>query len=186
MSFYGVEEATKREDLDAIVDVIWAAMDGTDPSHQIFYPVFGGSDADRQTAIQTSKERMWQEHVGDPSSTWIAVRDNASGIVLGGCQWRVYTQNPFPNGTPEIEASWWPEGEGRAFASEVVKQCYTLRTLWMARPHVGRSTSSTPYLSRFAEPYSGFNASLNRSKPHVCTSRVSTPWNWKFPDGLGT
>ena len=141
MSFYTVEEATKREDLDAIVDVIWAAMDGFDPSHQVFYPVFGETDTDRRTAIQTSKERMWQEYEGEPPNTWIAVRDNISGTVLGACQWRIYTQNPFPNGTPEIEAVWWPEGEGRAFASEVVRQCYTPMTVWMTRPHVGMFTN---------------------------------------------
>lgn len=36
MSQYKIEEVTRREDLDGIVDVIWAAMDGVNPSHRIF------------------------------------------------------------------------------------------------------------------------------------------------------
>ena len=138
MSQYSVEEVSRRKDLDSIVDVIWAAMDGFDPSHQIFFPVLGTKPIDRDTAIQSSKDRTWEDHKGDPSSHWIFVREKASGLILGGCQWRIYTKNPFPNGTPHIEATWWPEGEGRRFATEVVRQCYTPRTKWMAYPHVGK------------------------------------------------
>ncbi len=138
MSQYMVEEITRREDLDSIVDVIWAAMDGFDPSHQIFFPTLGDGPADREAAVQSSKDRTWEDHNSDPSSHWIFVRDQASGDILGGCQWRIYPENPFPNGTPHIEAVWWPEGEGRRFASEVVRQCYTPRTKWMAYPHVGK------------------------------------------------
>ena len=138
MSQYIVEEVTRREDLDGIVDVIWAAMDGFDPSHQIFFPILGDGLADREAAVQSSKNCTWEDHKSDQSSHWIFVRDEASRDILGGCQWRIYTENPFPNGTPHIEAVWWPEGEGRRFASEVVRQCYTPRTQWMAYPHVGK------------------------------------------------
>lgn len=138
MSQYTVEEVARREDLDSIVNVIWAAMDGVDPSHKVFFPVLGPEPADREVAVQSSKDRLWDDHKGDPSSHWIFVRNRSSGDVLGGCQWRIYTDNPFPNGMPKIEALWWPEGEGRRFASEVVRQCYTPRTRWMAQPHVGK------------------------------------------------
>ena len=144
MSQYIMEEVTKREDLDSIVNVIWAAMDGFDPLHQIFFPVLGDGPADREAAVQSSKDRTWEDHRSDPSSHWILVRDKASGDILGGCQWRIYTENAFPNGTPHIEAVWWPEGEGRCFASEVVRQCYTPRTKWMAYPHVGKLIWAPP------------------------------------------
>ena len=137
MSQYVLEEVTRREDLDGIVDVIWGAMDGFDPSHQIFFPILGDGPADREAAVLKSKDRTWEDHRSDPSSHWLFVRDKASKTILGGCQWRIYTENPFPNGTPHIEAIWWPEGEGRCFASEVVRHCYTPRTKWMACPHVG-------------------------------------------------
>ena len=140
MSQYSIEEVNSRNQLDSIVDVIWAAMDGVDPSHQIFYPVFGSRSTDRDSAVQSSKDRMWHDHENDPSSHWIFAMDNTSGEILGGCQWRIYTENPFPNGTPHIEAVWWPEGDGRAFATEVVRQCYTPRTKWMAYPHAGKLT----------------------------------------------
>lgn len=120
MSPHTVEVVIKREELDSIVDVIWAAMDRVDLSHQIFSPVFGLEPADREAAIQSSKDRTWDEHKSDPSSHWIFVRNKSSGHILGGCQWRIDTENPFPHGTPTIEALWWPE-DGRRFATEVVK-----------------------------------------------------------------
>ena len=138
MSRYNVEEVCRREDLDSIVNVIWAAMDGFDSSHQIFFPILGHGPECREAAIQSSKDRIWEDHNSDPSSHWISVRDKATGAIVAGCQWRIYTENPFPNGTPHIEAVWWPEGEGRCFASEVIRQCYTPRTKWMAYPHVGK------------------------------------------------
>ena len=144
MSQYVIEEVTRRKDLDSIVDVIWGAMDGFDPSHQIFFPILGDGPADREAAVLASKDRTWEDHRSDPSSHWIFVRDKASETIIGGCQWRIYTENPFPNGTPHIEAAWWPEGEGRCFASEVVRQCYTPRTKWMACPHVGKRICDLP------------------------------------------
>ena len=53
MSQYTVEEVTRLEDLDSIVNVIWAAMDGVDASHQIFFPVFAPKPADREAAPKT-------------------------------------------------------------------------------------------------------------------------------------
>lgn len=144
-----VDEVRQREELDSIIDVIWSAMDGVDPSHQIFFPVFGDSPADREEAVQRSKTRMWEEHKNDPASHWIFVRDSSSNDILGGCQWRIYTANPFPPGEKaHVEAVWWPDGEGRTFASEVVRQCYMPRTKWMARPHVGMPAHSRRRLDR--------------------------------------
>lgn len=138
MTQYTVEEVARREDLDGIVDVIWTAMDGVNPSHNIFFPVLGSRLADREAAIQSSKDRIWEDHKKSPSSHWILARDDISEDILGGCQWRIYAENPFPNGAPRIEAEWWPEGERRRFASEVITQCYMPRAKWMACAHVGK------------------------------------------------
>ena len=86
MSQYTVAKVTTREDLDSIVNVIWAVMDGVDPSYKVFFPVFGSQPADRETAIEASKERTWEDHNSDPSSHWIFVRQRTSGNILGGCQ----------------------------------------------------------------------------------------------------
>ena len=79
-------------------------MDGFDPSHQMFFPILGDGPAHREAAIQSSKDRIWEDHESDPSSHWIFVRDQSSGHTLGSYQWRIYTENPFPDGTPTIEA----------------------------------------------------------------------------------
>ena len=179
MSQYTVEEVTTREYLDSIANVIWAAMDGVDPSHKVFFPVFGSQPADRETAIEASKERTWEDHNSDPSSHWIFVRQRTSGNILGGCQWRIYTENPFPNGTPEIKAVWWPEGEGRHFATEVVRQCYTPRTRWMPRPHVGKYVSNSKRVKRRT------SGDIARLEPDVCPSPVPTIRYWTSTDGMG-
>jgi hypothetical protein len=135
---YTIHEAHTRQELDEIIEVMWRTMGGTDPSHPIFFPTFADTPEAKSTAITESKDRIWKQHNTDSASHWIYVREAQTGGVVGGCQWRIYDENPFAKGAPKITAVWWPEGTvGRKFASEVVNQCYTPRTRWMARPHAG-------------------------------------------------
>ncbi|KAF2651827.1 hypothetical protein K491DRAFT_606176 [Lophiostoma macrostomum CBS 122681] len=138
MSFETKEVRTKSE-LDAIVDVIWAAME-PEPSHASFFPIVGSRELARERAIEESKSRLWHGHEMDSSSHWIYVTELEDGkqSVVGGCQWRIYDTNPFPDPDARINATWWPEGStGRAFASEVASQCHQPRKAWMACPHAG-------------------------------------------------
>lgn len=131
-----------KAEFDEITDVMWHTMDGVDPPHPIFFPTFGDGPDAKATAIAESKERIWNQHKNNPASHWIYVREESTGRVVAGCQWRIYDDNPFEEGPPTITAIWWPEGSvGRKFATEVVNQCYTPRTLWMARPHLGMHQS---------------------------------------------
>ncbi|KAI9698071.1 MAG: hypothetical protein M1820_007579 [Bogoriella megaspora] len=132
MASFTVEEVSTREQLDGIADCIWAVMD-SDSVHKVFYPVL----YDRETALRECKEHLWAAHVDSAVSQWIFVRDPAVKPlrVLGACQWRIYEQNPFSNGMPDVTATWWPKGEERDFATEFVRQCIAPRVKWMARPH---------------------------------------------------
>lgn len=134
---YEVKEVEHRWQLDGIVDVLWAAMDGIEPSHAIFFPTFA---QDRNRAIAESKDRLWKGHEMDRCSHWIYVLEGEqeSRRIVGGCQWRIYTENPFPNPGAKLNATFWPEGTGRAFASEVATQCHAQRKAWMGRPHAGK------------------------------------------------
>lgn len=142
MSPFELCQVANREELDQIVLVVWAAMENTDPSHSVFYPILTDGPESRNEAIKATQERIWQEHVSDPHSHWLYVRETkgvemGTGKVVGGCQWRIYKENPFKGGIPEVNAHWWPEGESRAFASEVIRQLFNPRAIWMGRPHVG-------------------------------------------------
>ena len=135
MALFKVEEVSAREELDGIADCIWTVMENSDSAHLVFYPVLG----DRSTALNECKQRLWNEHTSDPSSNWVFVRDVSSKSleILGACQWRIYKQNRFLHGIPNVQATWWPEGGGRDFATEFIRQCMSPRVVWMPRPHTG-------------------------------------------------
>lgn len=141
---FHIAEVSERNELNDVVDVLWAAMDGVHPHHSIFFPTLVSG---RSAAVAESKERLWNEHMRNPASHFIYAREgpvgSRTGAIIGGCQWRFYEKNPFPFNKPEIVATWWPDGVGRLFATEVVRQCYTPRPVWMARPHSGLCTQNS-------------------------------------------
>ncbi|MCJ1271667.1 hypothetical protein MMC22_011572 [Lobaria immixta] len=143
MQSYTFKEAITRNELDAIVDLVWKAQyNPYDPSFSAFFPVFGPTARDREVAIKNSKDRLWQSHQSEPSSHWIYVEDPLTGEVVGGTEWQLYETNPFVNGPPKMEASWWPEGEGRNFCNEILRQCYAPRHRWLTRPHLALNLMS--------------------------------------------
>lgn len=142
---YQIREVTQRAELDGVVDVWWAAMDGVEPWHAVLFPTFGSDAHAKEDAKAKSKERLWNSHAHDSASHWIYAQEVKGdlGRIIGGCQWRLYEESPFGEGGPKrMKATWWPDGPGRMFASEVVSQCYAPRQCWMARPHAGEFTSN--------------------------------------------
>ena len=63
--------------------------------------------------------------------------DPSTQEMLGATEWLLYTENPFPEGPQRVEADWWPEGEHREFATELVNQLYAPRMNWCRRPFAG-------------------------------------------------
>ena len=147
-----LKEVSGREELDAIIEIAWVAnFNPYRPLIAGVFPIFGPTAADRQAAIQASKDRYWNAHVLDPSSHWLYVRESTTGQVLGGTQWQIYTRNPYLKGTPELVAEWWPEGEGRNFVTEMIRQLYKARHLWMHRPHLGLPFSANYCLTTLTQ-----------------------------------
>ncbi|KAF1832569.1 hypothetical protein BDW02DRAFT_570954 [Decorospora gaudefroyi] len=133
---YLVREAKTREELDAIMDVIWSAnYTPYEPFMQLFFPVLGYTAACRELAIAESKERFWQCHQTDPSSHWFYALDTTTNKPVGSAQWVISTSNPFAAGTSKLTAPWWPEGEYRSFCESILNQVYRPRSNWMTRPH---------------------------------------------------
>jgi hypothetical protein len=137
---YIVLRVETKEQLDKILDVIWAANHTPyEPFIQLFFPVLGFTDAHRKAAMADSKERFWEQQISDPSIHWFYVHDTVTEQTIGCAQWVISTANPFVKGVPKLEAPWWPEGEYRNFCESILNQAYKPRASWMTRPHCGES-----------------------------------------------
>ena len=113
-SSYVLKEATSQKEFDALFMVVWLAEHHPyEPAGSIFFPVFGATAADRDDTIQKSQIRLWKEHKSNPASHWLYVEDVKTGEIVGATEWEVHEKNPFPDGSPKLDAYWWPEGEGR-------------------------------------------------------------------------
>jgi hypothetical protein len=146
---YVIRQANTRQELDDILDVIWAAnYTPYEPFVQLFFPVLGYTRAHREAAIIESKERFWSQHQADPSSHWYYAVDTITGDTVGCAQWVISESNPFAAGVPTLKAPWWPEGVCRDFCESIVNQVYKPRASWMTRPHCGEWNLATLDYSR--------------------------------------
>ena len=151
MSISQIRIVKTRAEFDAVMDCQWSGfISPVEPFWDLWFPTdieshIAGHSAPRSDAVAESKERMWTEHVGDPSSTWIYVSNPQTGEVLASCQWRVYPAptNPFATGLPNIQCAGWPAGSaGAAFVAKLARGLFTSRVAWMGRPHVGKQAPS--------------------------------------------
>jgi hypothetical protein len=141
---YVIREATTKQELDGILDVVWAAnYYPYEPFVQLFFPVLGYTSAHREAAIAESKERFWNQHQADANSHWYYALDTVTGEKIGCAQWVVSQSNPFAAGVPKLTAPWWPEGECRNFCESILNQVYKPRASWMTRPHCGKWRTGT-------------------------------------------
>ena len=140
MSSLILHEVTSREELDAVINVVWTAFHNPyRPDFQALHPVFGATPADRESAVKADKERTWNRHAQNPASHWFYVSDASTREILGGTEWLLYTENPFPDGPKKLECTWYPAGEAKDFVTEIINQVYLPRQTWMQRPHIGKS-----------------------------------------------
>ena len=176
---YTVKGLETREQMDAVVDVIWKAQYRPYmPSASMLFPVFGYTAEDRARGVSASKDRLWAEHASNPSSShWIYVEDSATGEIVAGTLWEWRRGSPFANGLPEIDMYWWPEGEAKAFCEEMIRQTMVPRSLWMHRPHGGKDDSR----------WQGTSLSSVSPRPpqHGRAPGASRPRHWWADDGLG-
>lgn len=135
---YVVREMKTKSEMDAIMDVIWAAnYNPYDTYAHLFFPVLGFTPAAWDAALAESKSRFWENHLNTPTSSWYYIQESASGKVVGCAEWEVHRDNPFKDGAPTMRAPWWPQGEYREFCEEIMRQVYQSRASWMRRPHMG-------------------------------------------------
>jgi len=147
---YVIREAKTKEELDEIINVIWAAnYTPYEPFMQLFFPVLGYTTAHREAAIAESKQRIWTQHQADNASHWFYAFDTVTKKTIGCSQWVISTSNPFVAGIPKLTAPWWPEGEHRRFCESILNQVYRPRANWMTRPHCGKWSTSSFLQTRY-------------------------------------
>ncbi|MCJ1352748.1 MAG: hypothetical protein MMC33_002732 [Icmadophila ericetorum] len=135
---------TSPEAFSPVVDCLWTSFSQPYmPFLNTLFPVFSPSPSAFAAAVAESKIRMWEWHTTDPSSSWVAVVDDTTEKVLGAAHWNHHDSNPYEHGIPDLTAVWWPEGEGREFATSMMAQCYGLRGKRMWRAHARRSSLAT-------------------------------------------
>ena len=71
-----------------------------------------GLDAQGREGFKELRDRQLRWHKEDPTSQWFKVVDTDIGDkVVGGAEWKTFTENPYPEAKEHpMEADWWPEG----------------------------------------------------------------------------
>lgn len=152
MAGYQVHIVETRAEFDAAMDCQWAGFETpVEYFWKLWFPINIGAHVKREEgpgraqAIAESKDRLWNEHITDPNSTWIYITDDARASEDSGtycvacCQWRIYDGiNPFAGGMPDIQCTAWPAGSvGAKFCAKLARGIFTPRVSRFARPHIG-------------------------------------------------
>lgn len=149
MADYTLSVVTKREELDAFIEMWWNARHWPYVAFSwILSPAANNTDEARAQALAESQERVWNEAQQDSRRQWLCVKDR-DGQVVGGMQWQQHLGSPFPNGCPQPQMHWWPQGPERAFVENMMAQAMTPRCLWMQREHGGKYYSTGSRLCRY-------------------------------------
>lgn len=134
-----IKEVTNEAEFSAVVDCFWNATYNPYTSFMnILFPIWEPTEEGYAKALAESKTRLWSFHINDPSSRWLYVTDDSDGKneVYSGAHWNFHKDvSPYKDGAPQLVAAWYPEGEGRVFASRVLNQIYRYRGMRLWRPH---------------------------------------------------
>ena len=101
----------------------------------LFFPIHGQGPEARAAALHEATERHIGWHRGDPSSRWLKVIDTETGRLVGAACWHTYENNPFTEPS-EDECMWFPAGEEREMANDLMEQFVTPRMSYMGKPHM--------------------------------------------------
>ncbi|KAL8799331.1 MAG: hypothetical protein Q9182_005975 [Xanthomendoza sp. 2 TL-2023] len=122
-----LREVVADDEFNEIIECEWTSYETPfNGFFQIYCPTTGTGPDARSESIKECTDRQLSWHKEDPTSRWLKVLDTESGHVVGGAQWNIYRENPYPNGVEHTDAYWWPEGESREFASMALRQCFNV------------------------------------------------------------
>ncbi|KAL8788973.1 MAG: hypothetical protein Q9213_001382 [Squamulea squamosa] len=131
------QQVTSDDDFNELIECEWTSYETPyNGFKEIYCPTLGTGPNAREESMNECRERQLADHKADATSHWFKVVDSNSGQIVGGAQWNIYHENPYVNGVGHIEATWWPEGEGRKFASMGMDQWFAPRGKRMNKPHI--------------------------------------------------
>jgi len=138
MSFQ-ISEITSDADFVELVEVEFASFESP-PSgfRNLFYPILGTGPEAHQTAIHEAADRILRGHKSTAGSHWVKAVDTLSGRLVGAALWIFFESDPYTGKSPP-EAAWWPEGEGREFATRWWRELMKPRIKYMSRRHACQS-----------------------------------------------
>ena len=168
-----LQPVTSDDDFKELIECEWTAYETPyNGFKEIYCPTLGTGPNARQDSMKECRERQLADHKEDSTSHWYKVVDSDSGQIIGGAQWNIYHENPYLNGVGHTEATWWPEGEGRKFASMGMDQWFGPRGKRMNKPHICKCRDLAPFRLSDAD---------SRSASHLLRPS-STPSTWcRFP-----
>jgi hypothetical protein len=102
---------------------------------RLYFPVHGDGPEARAAALKESTERQIGWHRSDPTSHWIKITDTDTGALAGASYWHIYESNPYAN-VSDDECTWFPAGEDREIANQLMGQFLESRMKYMAKPHL--------------------------------------------------
>lgn len=125
-------------DFEEMMPACWEAFE--DPFATFLRIVFylkGNTPEDRKESIAASAAGLRAFHQMNPNSHWIKAIELDTGKIIGAANWLLYKESPYTGVQREpIVAVWWPEGEGRNYATHYMRQIEAHKPIQYNRPHV--------------------------------------------------
>ncbi|EKG20959.1 Protein of unknown function DUF1295 [Macrophomina phaseolina MS6] len=117
-----------EEDMRQLVDLHYKVIQGPISDILIGY--------DTEECRQAAVHRWSQAMRHDPADLWLKVVDTETGRIVSTAHWKLYpTWVPFNTELPSL--SWFPEGEERTLAEEIIHTFYANRAQRQhGTPHV--------------------------------------------------
>ncbi|PQE26549.1 hypothetical protein CJF30_00001284 [Rutstroemia sp. NJR-2017a BBW] len=123
----------------------WEAFENPFASFlRIVFYLKGESPEARTESINEAASNMLALHGMLPSTShWIKVVDTETGKLIGAANWMTHESSPYTEPRPPTVAVWWPEGDGRDYASNYMQQVEAHKPRYYDRPHVYLNISFT-------------------------------------------
>ncbi|KUJ11029.1 uncharacterized protein LY89DRAFT_594970 [Mollisia scopiformis] len=143
-SKFKLSEVKSREDFDEITRVIWDAFEHPlNPFLRIMFYLKSDGPEHRTIAKAACSQGLFEIHSGDASSRWVKINELGTGKMTACANWNLHETNPYELPEDPPIATWWPEGEGRNFATKFYTQCVSHKPTMYNKPHLYLNISAT-------------------------------------------
>lgn len=126
----------KREDLLELSRGLWKSYESPFQGFiRLIAPII---DDDREGSLRHFARRQIEETKAEPDTIWLKAVDSDTGQIVGGAKW-VFLRTEYNRGTSSpnerhrlFEATWYPAGVARTFATEAMVHLHYKRIFTQA------------------------------------------------------